>query len=225
MNSILAWGVLPPLALIFYIWSLDRIEKEPPTLVIKTMLFGAGSAILAVALETAGEVILEYIGTDGILDLILYYFIVVAVSEEFSKRLGMKLAVWNNPNFNFRFDAVIYSVASALGFAALENVLYMASYGTQIALSRLIPVHSICGVFMGYYLGIAKTAELDGDNRSRSIYMKLSLIVPVLIHGFYDFCLSTGDAFLSYFVLGCIFILAIVAWRKLKTYAKIDRPS
>ena len=69
MNSILAWGVLPPLALIFYIWSLDRIEKEPPTLVIKTMLFGAGSAILAVALETAGEVILEYIGTDGILNL------------------------------------------------------------------------------------------------------------------------------------------------------------
>lgn len=224
MNSILAWGVLPPLALIFYIWSLDRIEKEPPTLVIKTMLFGAGSAILAVALETAGEVILEYMGTDGILELILYYFIVVAVSEEFSKRLGMKLAVWNNPNFNFRFDAVVYSVASALGFAALENVLYMASYGTQIALSRLIPVHSICGLFMGFYLGIAKTAELDGDIRLRGLYMKLSLLIPVLIHGFYDFCLGTGNEVPSYLVLGFIFILTIVSWRKLKKFASIDRP-
>ncbi|MEE3437330.1 MAG: PrsW family glutamic-type intramembrane protease, partial [Lachnospiraceae bacterium] len=147
-----------------------------------------------------------------------------AVSEEFSKRLGMKLAVWNNPNFNFRFDAVVYSVASALGFAALENVLYMASYGTQIALSRLIPVHSICGLFMGFYLGIAKTAELDGDIRLRGLYMKLSLLIPVLIHGFYDFCLGTGNEVLSYLVLGFIFILTIVSWRKLKKFASIDRP-
>jgi RsiW-degrading membrane proteinase PrsW (M82 family) len=148
----------------------------------------------------------------------------VAVSEGFSKRLGRRLAVWNSPNCTFRFDAVIYSVASALGFAALENVLYMASYGTQIALSRLIPVHSICGLFMGFYLGIAKTAELDGDIRSRSLYMKLSLLIPVLIHGFYDFCLSTGNEVLSYLVLGFIFILTIVSWRKLKKFASIDRP-
>ena len=74
------------------------------------------------------------------------------------------------------------------------------------------------------YLGIAKTAELDGDIRSRSLYMKLSLLIPVLIHGFYDFCLSTGNEVLSYLVLGFIFILTIVSWRKLKKFASIDRP-
>lgn len=224
MNTILAWGILPPLALIIYIWVLDRIEREPPGLIIKTMIFGALSAFLAIALESVGEYILEYIELDGIVYLIVFNFLVVAGSEEFSKRLAMKLAVWKNPNFNFRFDAVVYSVASALGFAAFENILYMVSYGTEIALSRLIPTHSICGLFMGYYLGIAKTAELDGDMRARSLYMKLSLIIPVLIHGFYDFCLSTEDDFLSLFVLGFIFILAIVSFGKLRKFAKSDRP-
>ncbi len=226
MNSILAWGVLPPLALIIYIWHLDRVEKEPPGLVLKTLIFGALSAFLAIALETIGDYALALFGFEGdtILYLLLFNFIVVAVSEEFSKRLAMKLAVWNNPNFNFRFDAVLYSVAAALGFAAFENILYMLSFGTEIALARLIPTHSICGLFMGYYLGIAKTAELDGNNGARSLYMKLSLIVPVLIHGFYDFCLSTEDDFLSLLVLAFIFILTIVSFFKLKKYAREDRP-
>lgn len=224
MNTILAWGILPPLALIIYIWTLDRIEREPIGLILKTMVFGALSTFLAILLETAGEYVLAFLEIDGMLYLVISNFIVIALSEEFSKRFAMKLAVWNNPNFNFRFDAVIYSIASALGFAAFENILYMVSYGTEIALSRLIPTHTICGLFMGYYLGIAKTAELDGDRSSRSLYMKLSLIVPVLIHGFYDFCLSTEDDFLALFVLGFIFILAIVGFFKLKKYARNDRP-
>ncbi len=226
MNSILAWGILPPLALIIYIWRLDRIEKEPPGLVLKAMIFGALSAILAMVMEMAGEYVLSFLPLyeDDILYMLLYYFLVVAFSEEFAKRFAMKRAVWYNDNFNFRFDAVVYSVASALGFAAFENILYMLSFGTEIALARLIPTHSICGLFMGYYLGIAKTAELDNDGRTRGRFMKLSLLVPILIHGFYDFCLSTGDDFLSILVLGFIFVLTIVAFFKLKKYANEDRP-
>ncbi|MCR5295115.1 MAG: PrsW family intramembrane metalloprotease [Lachnospiraceae bacterium] len=225
MNVILAWGLIPPILLIIYMYRLDRIEKEPAGLIFKTFLFGALSAFAAMALETLGESILSALGIyeESLLYIFLSNFLVVAVSEELSKRTAMKLAVWNHPEFNFRFDAVIYSVTAALGFAALENILYMISFGTGIALARLIPTHSICGLFMGAFLGVAKTAELDGNLARRSLYMKLSLLIPILIHGFYDFCLSTGSDTLSLFVLVFIFILTIISWSRLKKYAREDQ--
>lgn len=226
MSVILAWGLVPPLLLIIYMYHLDRIEREPLGLILKTFIFGALSAIAAMLLELIGETILAFIGIDGdsLLGLFLSNFLVVAVAEESSKRAAMKLAVWNSPEFNFRFDAVVYSVTAALGFAAFENVLYMLSYGSGVALARLIPTHSICGLFMGACLGVAKTAELDGKGFRRNVYMKLSLLIPVLIHGFYDFCLSSEIDELAIFVLGFIFVLTIIAFRLLGKYAREDQP-
>lgn len=234
-TSILAWGLVPPILLIIYMYHLDKIEREPVGLIIKTFIFGMLSVIPAILWEIIGEYIVLFILPDSLVyrtDMsdysVIYYFLemffVVAIAEETSKRALATLSVWKNPEFNFRFDAVIYYTTSALGFAAAENILYMTDYGSEIAISRLIPVHSICGVFMGYHMGLAKTAELDGDLKAARRHKRHGLIIPVLIHGSYDFCLSVGSDLLCLAVLLFILVLTIVAWLSLRRYARQDMP-
>ncbi len=221
--GILAWGVLPPILLLIYIYRLDKVEKEPVKLVAKALLFGCLSVIPAVVLEIAGDAIISFIPSAFLYNLV-YFFIVVAGAEEFSKRLAMKLAVWNNPEFNYMFDAVLYCVAAALGFALVENVEYMAMYGTGIALGRLIPVHTICGVFMGLYLGTAKRAESLGDREKANRCSILSLAVPILIHGFYDFSVSSEVSFMPLLALLAVVVLTVVAFTQVHYMSQNDQP-
>ena len=227
MVGVLAWGVLPPLALLAYLFMLDKVEREPISMVLKVLLAGCLCTILAIIWELIGDGIL--VGLLGMSETsILYAFIscffVVAIAEEFSKRLAMMAVVWRSPHFDYQFDAVLYCVTSALGFALVENVEYMAMYGTEIALARLIPVHTICGVFMGLALGRAKAAQVNGDQASYQRNRVMSLLIPVLIHGFYDFSLSTGVEALAWVSLAGVFVLTIVAFILVHKQAKSDKP-
>lgn len=226
MEIALFFGIVPPILLLFYIWTLDKVEQEPIGLVLKTFVFGMLSVIPAVVMEIFGSAVLDFLGVPY--DTWLYYglncFLVVAFAEEFCKRMMARFSIWNNPEFNYRFDAVLYLVASALGFAAAENIMYLVDSGLGGVLGRLIPVHTICGVFMGYYLGFAKTAELDGDKAALKKWNRLSLLVPMLIHGFYDFSLYTGSGTLVLLSLLMVIVLTIRAFLSIKKVAREDRP-
>ena len=83
--------------------------------------------------------------------------------EEGGKYFVLKHKTWRHPAFNYTFDAVVYAVTAALGFAVAENILYVMDGGVGVALLRAavaVPGHAFDGVFMGYYYGIAKTAQL-----------------------------------------------------------------
>ncbi len=226
MTFALFFGIVPPILLLYYIWTLDKVEQEPIGLVLKTFFFGMLSVIPAVVLEIFGGGLLSFIGVPY--DTWLYYaldcFLVVAFAEEFSKRMMARFSIWNNPEFNYRFDAVLYLTASALGFAAAENIMYLIDSDLGGVLGRLIPVHTICGVFMGYYLGFAKTAELDGDREALKKWNRLSLLVPMLIHGFYDFTLSTGSMAMVLVSLLMVVVLTFRAYRSIRKVAAEDRP-
>lgn len=223
--GILLWGVLPPVALLVYIYALDRVEHEPVGLVVKTLLFGCIAVIPAVILEMIGEGIVDAVLTPNTVAYnVVYYFIVVAGSEEFCKRFAMKRAVWNNPEFNYLFDAVLYCVAAALGFAIIENIEYMAIYGEGVALGRLIPVHTICGVFMGTYLGVAKMSENAGNRGAAKRASAYSLIFPMLIHGAYDYCVSSENGSLALAALLGVLVLTIIAFWRVHYVEKNDRP-
>lgn len=223
--GILLWGVVPPIALLVYIYALDRVEHEPVGLVVKTLLFGCIAVIPAVILEMIGEGIVDAIWRpDTLAYNLVYYFIVVAGSEEFCKRFAMKQAVWNNPEFNYLFDAVLYCVAAALGFAIIENIEYMLIYGEGVALGRLIPVHTICGVFMGTYLGVAKMAEHAGNRGAAKRANAYSLIIPMLIHGAYDYCVSGDNDGLAVAALVGVVALTVIAFWRVHYVEKNDRP-
>ena len=226
MRYLLAAAVLPALALLYYIRKMDKIEAEPMSMIVRLCVYGALTIISSVFLELIGGAIIGSVfSTDSLPYLILDNFLIVAGAEEGGKHVVLKKGSWKSPEFNYTYDAVVYATAVSLGFAAVENILYVMDGGFGVALMRAltsVPGHTVFGVFMGFYYGLAKKAEMRMDSAGMKRYLRLSLIVPVLLHGFYDFCLSVGnDWFLAVFFVFFI-LLVIFAFRKVKRLSAED---
>ena len=199
MRFLLLAAILPSILLIVFIYKQDKIEKEPPKLLAKLFIFGALTVLSAVALETAGGWLLGVLPEESVAYIFLENFLVVALAEELGKYAVLRLFTWKSPYFNYTFDAVVYAVIVSLGFATVENIMYVFEDGSfQIALMRgvlSVPGHAIDAVFMGYFYGLAKLAASRGNLPGSKTNLALALIVPVLTHGFYDFCLSMESGF------------------------------
>ena len=187
-------ALLPAALLLLRVYRLDRIEKEPASVLWALLGCGAAAALLAYLLETLLTALLDrWLVRGRMADLAAENFLVVACTEELCKRLPVRHIFWRHRAFDYRFDAVVYCVFSALGFAALENVLYVADSGFRTAVMRAllsVPGHFFFAVYMGVYLGEAKSAETRGLRRQQRYYLLCSAVVPILLHGFWDFDLS-----------------------------------
>lgn len=228
MQYLLSLALLPAILLMLYIHKMDKIEKEPFGLLAKLVIFGALTTISAVILENIGDAILGAILPESSIPYIfLENFFVVAAAEEAGKYFVLKKTTWKNPAFNYTFDAVVYAVAASLGFAALENVLYVFDGGLSVAILRAftsIPGHTIFGVFMGCYYGMAKKAELAFNQDAMKKYLRHALIVPLLAHGFYDYCLTVGSTLMLLVFAVYDIALAVYAFRLVKKLSATDSP-
>lgn len=233
MTLFLAASVLPPLYLLWKVYQSDKIEKEPPRLLLTIFLFGMLSTLPAGILETIGQVVLVSVfhlnpetgSGGGTVFNLVFYFLVVGGAEELVKFYAMKIPTWRSRDFDYVFDGVVYGVTSALGFATLENILYVMDSGLLTAGVRAwtaIPLHCIAGIFMGHFYGIAKAADLWNDKGVRRKMMRRSILLPLLIHGAYDFIAASENEILTLFFFVYIVILDIVAIRALKRYAGRD---
>lgn len=229
MAMVLIAGLLPVAILLFLIYSHDKIEKEPAGLLIKLLLLGCVSTIPAMILEVVWKNILTGIGLNqnSFLFILLENFLIVAVAEEGSKKVLLRIGSWNNPAFNYVFDGVVYAVCVSLGFAGLENVLYINGIGMDIALIRgiaAVPLHCICGVFMGHLYGLEKTYSVRGMLTEAKNAKFLGMLIPVLIHGFYDFAASIGNDVFLYLWLGFVVVMDIIAIISIRKYSALDTP-
>lgn len=168
-------------------------------------------------------------------------FIGIALVEEGLKFLVLYFVTRNNKNFNSLFDGIIYSVFVSLGFAAFENVLYVTKYGWINAIMRgvlSVPGHMFFAVLMGYYYtmwnllkkanGFELQLKRDGliaQNAPEFDYksnLTLCLVVPVLAHGFYDFCCSVDYTIATVGLYAFVIFLYIHCFKKIKNMSKID---
>ncbi len=232
MIYILAISFFPSLFLMMYIYKLDRVEREPAALIKRLFFAGMLSTLFAMGLELAGSTVLTLITRSypmdetGILYNFLFYFCVVGVSEEAVKLFPVVKNTWNSEEFDCRFDGVVYAAATALGFAAAENVVYVLDFGISVAHIRAvtaIPMHGICGIFMGHHYGEAKMALYRNDMVSYRLHRILTFLVPVLLHGYYDFCQSVDSELLAGSFFLFVLVLDIIAWLSLRRYARDDR--
>ena len=192
----------------------DKVEKEPLGLMAAVFFFGAMTTISAVFLEWLGGTLLDMIfSSQNIPYLLLNNFFVVAVAEEAGKFFVLKKSTWNNDEFGFAFDGIVYSVCASLGFATIENIMYVVGqgpfYGLQTAIMRAVlsvPGHCIFGVFMGTYYGIAKGYECRGGFDKMKTYTYKAFWVPVMLHGLYDFCLSVNEYPILQFIMIFVFV-------------------
>ncbi len=228
-----ALAILPGVILLYLVYQLDKIEKEPPKLLVKLLLFGALSIIPAVGLEFLGQNVLSLILlSDSLLYAIINNFLIIALVEEGCKFFFTYIGVWKNKAFDYRFDAVVYAICVSLGFAIVENIMYVHQFGLVNAIMRAlmsVPGHCIFALYMGYYIGQAKMQEKMGNpNKKKSLWK--AILIPVLIHGTYDFIATSvnlapnlgGILFILFllFVIG-IEITAIIQIRK---FSKEDMP-
>ena len=121
---------------------------------------------------------------------------------------------WNTPEFNCVFDGVVYAVFVSLGFALWENISYVLNYGIYSAFARAltaIPGHACFGVFMGVFYSAAKKYERYGDISSMSICRFMAILVPVLLHGSYDFIATMETDGFNYVFIIFVAILFIAS--------------
>ncbi|MBR6485874.1 MAG: PrsW family intramembrane metalloprotease [Lachnospiraceae bacterium] len=220
-------AILPSIILFIIVWRADKIEKEPIKLLLK--LFGLGALTVISALVIGmfcDDVVFASVNKQNLLFILFDNMIVTALVEEAGKYFVLKKVTWKHPEFNYTFDAVVYAVCVSLGFATIENIFYLIDEGIDIAIIRgllSVPGHVIDAIFMGYYYGLAKCADAAQDDAGRSRNLKLALIVPVLLHGIYDFCISTDYTILL--VAFIVFEIVVIrkAIKKFKQLSNEDR--
>jgi RsiW-degrading membrane proteinase PrsW (M82 family) len=148
----------------------------------------------------------------------------VGLSEEGFKYLMMKRRTWDSPEFNCQYDGVVYAVFTALGFALWENISYVLHYGLSTALVRAVtavPGHACFGVFMGILYGIAKKEERSGYEQRSKLVRSLSVVIPAVIHGAYDYVASVNAGTLIFVLF--IVVLFVLAYQLVGRASQNDR--
>ncbi|MBP5663538.1 MAG: PrsW family intramembrane metalloprotease [Bacteroidales bacterium] len=184
MDPLLLISILPVVILLGYIYLKDKNEREPLGLLLKAFFCGTLVAVLillwGVFEGIAGFSLTAFAENSAVLKS----FFQAAIPEEGLKFLFLYWLIWNNKEFNEHFDGIVYAVFVSMGFACVENILYVYSggFGTGVARALLaVPGHFLFAVIMGYFFSRARFTPLK-----RKYLLAMAFICPVLAHGLYD---------------------------------------
>lgn len=237
LAPILSWNlililaaVIPAVFLMVKVYKSDKMEKESSYMVMNLVKAGILSSLLALLEEKVFSFILNLVVPSyTTLYNVILYFGIVAIAEESSKYILMKRETWNNREFNCQYDGVVYAVFVSLGFALWENISYVMMYGFGTALIRAvtaIPGHACFGVFMGVFYGLAKRYDYRGNEAASKFFRIVALIVPMLLHGAYDYIATmeeqSSDVYFIVFILIMFAISYVVVGRSAKSDRRIN---
>ena len=187
-NILLILAVLPVVLLCFFIYIKD-VNKEPLGLLAKIFFLGIIMAFPVVIAEMIFDFVFVKDGVTNFILLFISVFMSVALIEEGAKFVVSKFIGYDDKEFDEIYDIIVYSVFASLGFACIENILYVFRFGAGVAVSRAllsVPGHMCFGVLMGYFLAMAK---INSVNNNKGLYVKnmiFALLVPALVHTMYD---------------------------------------
>ena len=188
-------SAVPAVGLAAYVYSTDVTSREPLSLLVATFLLGVLTANFAAVLNT---VLQPYFGGLGAVGMVLFFFVVVGPVEEVVKLLAVRLFAYTDDRFDAVLDGAVYGAMAGLGFAVIENALYITrqlpaaeldiglgliGMGGGITAIRALagPGHVIYSAIAGYYLGLAK---FNPGNRGPIIVK--GLVLAAAIHALYN---------------------------------------
>lgn len=192
-------SALAPVAIaLWYILKKDSAQPEPAKWLIKAFIWGIGAAYLSFVFSVPASFIFglnpNAESYPSIISAFADAFLLAAIPEELAKFIMLWLLLRKNPFFDERFDGIVYAVCISMGFAGIENIMYLTE-GIEdgswigIGISRAlfsIPGHFFFAVLMGYYYSL----YYFSINRSKKI-MAMILVAPILAHGIFDGILMT----------------------------------
>lgn len=201
---VLIAALAPVAILLWYIVKKDRTKPEPTNWLAKAFWYGVLSAFLSFAFSTPlGAMFGLDIDAEvypSIFNSFADAFLMAAIPEELAKLIMLWLLLRKNPHFDEKFDGIVYAVCIGMGFAGIENVLYLfggiedgswLSTGIVRALFS-VPGHFLFAVLMGYYYSIYYWG-IDRSMKAKAMI----LAAPILAHGIFDgilFCIKVDDS-------------------------------
>lgn len=205
------FAFLPVVVILFYTWFRDIENPEPWAMLAKCFLGGALTTLLWYLVDFPS---LDALPIAQIWKDIFESFFFAAIPEEFVKLAVLYLLVWRSRDFDQRLDGIVYAVFVSLGFAAVENFLYVTNYGITTAVLRMylaVPGHAICGIVMGYFFILAKFS-----NQRKFLFY--AYLMPVLVHGTYDSLVSVAANVSTnpwFYIMAMIFMIWVMIriWR------------
>lgn len=190
-------ALAPGLALFSFFYLRNQMATEPRKTLLQTFIYGA--------ILTFPILFLQYVFEEE--EVFTYAFIqnifFSGLLEEFFKWLILVIVIYNHIEFDDPYDGVLYGVAISLGFASVENLLYLMSYGMDTALLRaILPVssHALFGVVMGFYLGKAKFTN------NRRLFIVAALVVPLVLHILYNTIFIAQNNWMYYMIPFMLFL-------------------
>lgn len=177
-------GIAAPIIWLFFFLMEDNIQPEPKRAIFNVFLVGIAAALAAAIVELIAKgIILTPLGVGDYNAITLGVF---AFIEEVVKFLAVYLAVRGSKYFDEPVDCMIYMITGALGFAAIENTLFLLQQPVhlivEIGIVRSIGatlLHAIAAGFIGYYW--AKKRLLVG------------LFLAIALHAIFNYAISALD--------------------------------
>ncbi len=224
--------------MLHFVYVRDKYEREPLGRVLLVFFVSFLTVIPAAIAESillAGQL-------PGLIGVAIASWAVIGLSEEFFKYVAVRWLAVRHPSFNEVYDGILYAVAASLGFATIENLVYVfaaaaegGGAGMWVAVLRAlfsVPAHALWGVMMGYYIGLARFA--DDPAQKRPLVIK-GVAIAVFWHGLYDFFAfgieSVDGGVAVLFAVGVLAVV-IVNWiigirliRKAQALSSFKRPN
>ena len=182
---LLALALAPGAVIGLYIYIKDKYEREPIRLVVFSFFLGVASTMVTLLISLPINRLIP-IDEKSLSEQAIHAFLLVALIEEFSKFIFVRWVLFPNKHFNEPFDGIVYAVSVSLGFAGLENILYVMNSDNGVAVGILrmftaVPAHATFAVLMGYFMGRAK------HEQGKAYLAWYGLIAATLFHGAYDY--------------------------------------
>ena len=185
-------SLIPAVAL--FLWMRNGLYKDRPvrsdygTLCNKALVRGLAVTAMVVLVSGVlhiGGNILGARSLPPVVEAFYHTFFVLAFSEELCKTFMLKRLIDTNPDRGFSWlDIIVFMTCIGIGFELLESLIYGFSTGPQHMLVRGFTVmHAAFALIMGYFYG-------KGLRTGSKLYLVLGFVVPWIMHGLYDFCIS-----------------------------------
>jgi len=203
-----------PVGLICWHISNKAHNSEPVGMLILLFVLGCVSCIPAAVMEVffSGIIGFEPTTDTNIIATFIHTFFGVAFIEEVVKWVSCYLVGFNNKAFDKAYDMIIYAVFTALGFAFLEDILYIFGSENAIAVAVMravisIPGHACFAIIMGYYLSLVRYYANFKNRGKEILYTLFSILIPSFIHAIFDTLLIKEN--FIYTLLFFVFIIAV----------------
>lgn len=182
--------IIPPVILIAYIYGKEKIKPVNGRLVFILMILGMVAAVISIFLEEIFDGVIRHYSS-GLTNVgfIILYYLMVGFVEEGSKYMMLWLKTWKHPNFEYKYDGIVFSSSVAAGFAVLENVIFFFTYGLDAVVTRGVtafPAHIAFSAIMGIFYSKYKFYRNRGRTQTGRMYGWFGLFLPMGFHCFYD---------------------------------------